>query len=152
VITPEYSTQEERSLMMKLSRFRPDTMRTAEFLAGLWQGDVPPDLVLHRWLYVESDLRQMVLVWEGGAEAERWIQRAFGEFGTLTSESVTDTTGGLAACLARDLDAFGEWMRARGSTEDEITVQLDVRRRGLEASSRAEALAAGRAWRAEQDG
>jgi hypothetical protein len=63
---------------------------------------------------------------------------------------VTDSTGGLAACLARDLDGFGEWMRSRGGDEGEIVAQLDLRRRGLEAGSRDEALAAGRAWRAEQ--
>jgi hypothetical protein len=136
--------------MMKLSRLHPDTSRTAEFLAGLWQGEVPSDLVLHKWLYVDTDPRQMVLLWEGGEEAERWIQQSFGEFGTLTSESVTDSTGGLAACLARDLDGFGEWLRSHGRGESEIVNQLDVRRRGLEAISRDDALAAGRAWRAEQ--
>jgi hypothetical protein len=138
--------------MMKLSRFRPDTSRTAEFLAGLWQGEVPSDLVLHKWLYVDTDPRQMVLVWEGGEDAERWIQQSFGEFGTLTSEPVTDSTGGLAACLARDLDRFGEWMRSRGTFESDIVTQLDVRRRGLQAVTRDEALAAGRAWRSEQGG
>jgi hypothetical protein len=137
---------------MKLTRFRPDTTKTAEFLAGLWQGDVPPDLVLHKWLYVDTDPRQMVLVWEGEAEAEQWIERSFGEFGNLTSESVTDSTGGLAACLARDLEGFGEWMRLRGSNEGEIAAQLDVRRRGLEAATRDDALAAGRAWQVERGG
>lgn len=138
--------------MIKLCRFRPDTTRTAEFLAGLWQGDVPEDLVLQRWLYVDADPREMVLLWEGGEAAERWIRRSFGEFGTLTVESVTDATGGLAACLSRDLEGFGEWMRSRGSPEAEIVTQLDVRRRGLQASSRDEALDAGRAWSREQGG
>jgi hypothetical protein len=137
---------------MRLTRFHPDAAKTAEFLAGLWQGDVPPDLVLHKWLYVDTDPRQMVLVWEGGEEAEKWIERSFGDFGTLTSESVTDSTGGLAACLARNLEGFGEWMRLRGSSEKEIAVQLDVRRRGLEAATRDDALAAGRAWQAERGG
>lgn len=138
--------------MMKLCRFRPDPTRSAEFLAGLWQGDVPADLVLHRWLYVDTDPREMVLVWEGGEEAQGWVERSFGDFGTLTSESITDATGGLAACLARDLDGFGGWLRTRGTPEAEITAQLDVRRRGLEAPTREEALAGGRDWQAERSG
>ena len=132
-------------------RFRPDTSRTAEFLASLWQGPVPEDLRLHRWLYVDGDPRQMVLIWEGGELARQWVERCFGSFGEITAETVTDNTPGLAACLARDLDGFGEWLRQRGDrSEDEIVVQLDVRRRGLQASSHQEAIEAGQAWAREQ--
>ena len=132
--------------MMKLCRFRPRPGVTAEFVAGLWYGDVPPDLVLHKWLYVDTEPREMYLVWEGGDQAERWIAQAFGEFGTLTCEAVTDFTPGLAACLVRDLDEFGAWMRSRGISEPEVTSELDLRRCGLEATTREEALSAGRSW------
>ncbi len=131
-------------------RFRPDTSRTAEFLASLWQGPVPDDLQLHQWLYVDGDPRQMVLIWEGGEPARQWVERCFGSFGEITAETVTDSTPGLAACLARDLDGFGQWLRQRGSSEDEIVRQLDVRRRGLQASSHQEAIEAGQAWTRDQ--
>ena len=136
--------------MLYLYRFRPDSSRSAEFLAHLWQGPVPEDLRLHRWLYVDCEPREMVLIWEGGEEARQWVERSFGSFGELSAETITDSTPGLAACLERDLDAFGDWLRARGSSEPEIARQLDVRRRGLEASSPEAAVAAGQAWAGEQ--
>jgi hypothetical protein len=131
---------------MNLCRFRPDPARSPEFLAALWQGPRPAHLTLHRWLYLEGEPREMVLLWEGDDDARAWIERSFGEFGVLTSEPVTDSTPGLAACLDLDLDGFGDWLRGRGTDEEEISRQLDVRRRGLESATREEALAAGRAW------
>jgi hypothetical protein len=133
-----------------MCRFRPDPTLSGEFLASLWQGPAPEDLVLHRWLYVDGQPREILLLWEGGEAARAWIERALGDFGALTSETVTDSTGGLAACLARDLDGFGEWLRARGTPEGEIARQIDVRRRGLESGTRDGAIQAGRQWAAEQ--
>jgi hypothetical protein len=92
----------------------------------------------------------MVLIWEGGEEARQWVQRCFGSFGDLQAEIVTDSTPGLAACVARDLDGFGQWLRNRGSGEEDIARQLDVRRRGFLASSPEAAIEAGRAWAREQ--
>jgi hypothetical protein len=137
-------------IVLYLYRFRPDSSRSAEFLATLWQGSVPADLRLHRWLYVDRNPREMVLIWEGGEQARQWVERCFGSFGELQAETVTDSTPGLAACLARDLDAFGQWLRERGTGEEEIARQLDVRRRGLAASSPEAAGEAGRAWASEQ--
>jgi hypothetical protein len=92
----------------------------------------------------------MLLLWEGDESAGKWIERCFGGFGQLSTETVTtDATPGLAACLERDLVGFGAWLAARGSSDADIARQLDVRRRGLEAGSFEEALAAGRAWMAE---
>jgi len=136
--------------VMYASRFRPDPASTAEFLAGLWQGPAPSDLVLHRWLYFEGEPRQMLLIWEGGETARAWVEECFGRFGVLTTETVTDSTPGLAACLDRDLEGFGQWLRERSTPEEEIARQLDVRRRGLGAGSMDEARARGRAWAAEQ--
>jgi hypothetical protein len=138
--------------MLQLSRLQPDVSRTGEFLAGLWQGPVPESLTLHRWLYVEGTPRAMLLLWEGDDAARAYIQRAFGAFGVLTTESLTDATEGLAICFERDLDRFGAWLADRGSSDDEIVRQLDVRRRGLEAPSVEAAVAAGRAWAAERPG
>ena len=55
----------------------------------------------------------------------------------------------MAACMARDLEAFGAFISSAGGT-DEVARQLDLRRRGLDAASHEEAAAAGREWAAEQ--
>jgi hypothetical protein len=136
--------------MMYMSRFAPDPSRTGEFLAGLWQGEVPSDLVLHNWLYVEGEPREVLLHWEGGEPAMGWVDRAMGQFGTIKHEIVDDATGGLAGCLARDLDGFRDWLAARGMPAAEIESQLDVRRRGLNSATQADAMAAGQAWTAER--
>lgn len=134
--------------MLYLSRFQPDPSRSGEFLACLWQGPVPADLTLHRWLYVGEGPKEMVLFWEGGDEAKAYVEQAFGDFGSLSTEPVTDATPGLQACLDRDLDGFGRWLSQRGTPPAQVERQLDVRRRGLQAASREEAASAGRAWTA----
>lgn len=133
--------------MLYISRFEPDSRRFGEFLACLWQGDVPQDLVLHKWLYLDTTPRQMLLIWEGGEPGSAYVERAFGSFGKLgTERAAEDATEGLAAALARDLDRFGGWMTARGATEQEVRRALDVRRRGLEAETQEAAASAGREW------
>jgi hypothetical protein len=134
-----------------LSRFTPDQTRFAEFIACLWQGPVPEDLILHEWIYLQGEPRSMIIVWEGGPDADAYVTRAFGSFGSLVSEEVTNATRGLATCFERDLDGFGDFLRhEQGWTEDEIAAQLDLRRRGLTAATLDEAAAAGRAWQAER--
>jgi hypothetical protein len=137
--------------IMFASRFTPDQTRFAEFLACLWQGPVPESLALSKWLYLPGEPRQMLLLWEGDDDARAYIERAFGGFGALDTETVTDATPGLAAALARDLDAFGRHMETTGSSPEAIAAALDVRRRGMEASSQEDAAAAGRAWATEQE-
>ena len=132
--------------MLYLSQLRPDVTRTGEFLAGLWQGAVPPSLTLLKWLYVEGSPRSMLLLWEGDDAAAAYVQRVFGGVGVLTTEALTDATEGLALCFARDLDGFGEWLRGRDVDESEIVHQLDVRRRGRDAPTPEAASVAGRAW------
>jgi len=121
-------------------------------LACLWQGPVPQDLHLRAYLYVDSTPREIVIWWEGEAEARGWLDRVFTPFGELRTEVVTENTPGLAACLERDLDKFGAVLRSRGSGEAEIARQLDVRRRGMHAESQDAAARAGREWAAEQAG
>ena len=87
---------------------------------------------------------------------DRWqhayIERAFGSFGELRTETVTDATPGMAAAFARDLDAFGDFLRqSQGASESDVAAQLDLRRRGLEAPDLSAAAAAGRQWQAERD-
>ena len=132
--------------MMHVSRFTPDPSRQAEFLACLWQGDIPSTLRLSKWLYLSGEPRRMMLLWEGDDQAAAYIERAFGEFGVLETESVTDATPGLEAAFARNLDAFGAWMSERGATSDAMTEALEIRRLGKEASTPAEAAERGRAW------
>ncbi|MEX1008093.1 MAG: hypothetical protein WD271_09660 [Acidimicrobiia bacterium] len=136
--------------MFHVSRFTPDQAWFAEFLACLWQGDVPASLQLVKWLYLPGEPRAMLLLWEGDDDARAYVDRAFGNFGALDTEIVTDATPGLAAALARDLDAFGRHMEASSATSEAIAAALDVRRRGMDASSQDDAATAGRAWAAEQ--
>jgi hypothetical protein len=136
--------------MFHVSRFTPDSTRFAEFLACLWQGDVPESLVLSKWLYLPGEPRAMLILWEGDGAARDYVERAFGGFGQLDTEEVTDATPGLAAALDRDLAAFGRVMEAQGASAEAIDAALDVRRRGLEAPTQQAAAEAGRAWSAEQ--
>jgi hypothetical protein len=115
----------------------------------LWQGPVPPELHLLNWLYLKADRPTMAVLWEGDADAVAYMERAFGGFGAFTTAAVTeDATPGLAAAFARDLEGFGDWMRARGASDVEIERALDVRRRGRDSPDQAAAAEAGRAWAA----
>jgi hypothetical protein len=136
--------------MLHLSRFRPDPATLSTFVACLWQGDVPQSLDLRTYLYTSTDPLEMALLWEGDAEAASYMDRAFATFGTWTDESVTDQTPAMHAALARDLDAFGDWMRRRGDDDDWIARQLDLRRRGRDAATPEDARAEAAAHDAEQ--
>jgi hypothetical protein len=132
--------------LLYLTRVAPDVTRTGEFLAGLWQGPVPASLTLHKWLYVEGAPRSMLLLWEGDDDARQYVERVFGGVNTLTTEALSDATEGLALCFARDLEGFGAWLADRDVPADEISRQLDVRRRGRDAATPEAAAAAGRTW------
>jgi len=139
--------------MLHVSRLIPDADRMAEFVAGLWQGALPDDLVLHRWIYLEASPRQMLLIWEGGDTAAAWVAERFGSFGTLTSEDATDGTGGLTACFARDLAGFGQWMRDnRGASDETVAAELELRDGGLRTGSFEDAVQSGREWRSAHPG
>jgi hypothetical protein len=137
--------------MIRLSHFQPDLHRTGEFLATLWQGPVPKSLILHKWLYLDTSPRTILLLWEGDEEADAYVERVFGGFGVLTSQTVTDATEGLTLCFARDLDGFGRWLAERGTAETEIKRQLAVRRQGRDAPTPELAISAGKAWMADRE-
>ena len=134
--------------MLFHTTFKPDPARTNEWLACLWQGPAPADLKVRTWLGLGGDPRTMVLVWEGGPEAEAFVERVFGGFGDVETKQANESTG-MASAFARDLDAYEKMVRDRGLDPKEIARQLDLRRRGMGAPDAAAAIAAARAWAAE---
>ncbi len=132
--------------MLHHSTFHPDSERIGEWLACLWQGPAPADLVVRQWLYLPGEPRAMVMIWEGGSLAEAFVERAFGGFGRIETHLVTDATPGMVHAIARDLTQFEHWMRERGASESEVARQVDLRRRGKAASDLVAAAAEGRAW------
>jgi hypothetical protein len=133
--------------MTYVSTVRLSRDTTAEYMAAVWQGPVPGDLVLHHWIRVGAgDPPEMLMVWDGGPEAAAWVSDLFGEFGDITTRDGRDSTQGLATCLARDLQGFAEYLRHLGTAEAEIESQLEVRRRGMTAATRSAAVQSGRAW------
>lgn len=135
---------------LHVSTFTPDGARFGEWLACLWQGPAPAAMAVRSWLYLPGEPRRMLMVWDGDEAAEAWVERAFGGFGDLSTEVVTDATPGMVHAVARDLDGFATWMHDRGTASPaEITRQLDLRRRGRDAATQEEAAAQGRAWSSE---
>jgi hypothetical protein len=128
------------------SIFAPDRARIGEWLATLWQGPAPADLIIRQWLYLPGEPTRMVMVWDGGPESEAFVERVFGGFGTIETHVVTDATPGMAHAISRDLEAFGDWMAKRGATAEAVAAQVDLRRRGRDAPDQATAEAEGRAW------
>lgn len=136
--------------MLHLSRFSPEPTTFSEFIACLWQGDVPASLALQTYLYTSTMPLSMVLLWEGDDDAFAYMERAFGGFGSWDTEVVTDQTPSMQAALARDLDTFGEWMQARGADDASVDAALDLRKRGKESASQDDARAAAAAYDAER--
>ena len=133
--------------MLHVSQFQPDTSRSAEWLAVLWQGAVPASLVIRTWLYLDEEPRRMVFLWDGDEEAEAWVEDRFREFGALSTERVRNATLGMTHAMHRDLVALREVMAATGAyTDDELDAELELRRRGKEATDREAAAAIGRTW------
>jgi hypothetical protein len=128
------------------SVFAPDRVRTGEWIASLWQGPAPADLIIRHWLYLPGQPPRMVMVWDGDAESEAFVERVFGGFGKIETHVVTDATAGMAYAVARDLGAFGDWMTMRGAAAEEVARQVDLRRRGRDAPDQTTAEAEGRAW------
>jgi hypothetical protein len=135
-----------------MTRFEPDPSRSPEFLACLWQGELPAGFVLRGWLYLEDTPGAVLLIWEGDDSSLAYVNRTFGGFGRIATETVRDATPAMAAALARDLDGFGTFLAEHGSGPEEVARQVDLRRRGLNAASQEEAATAGRAWAEEQAG
>lgn len=134
-----------------VSEFRPDPARSGPWLAALWQGPAPTGVVLRGWYYLDTQPRSMLIVWEAAdADARSAFEARFALGGELTTRSSLDATPGLAAALARDLDAFGAFMVGQGTPADEVERAVDLRRRGRDAPTLDAALAAGQAWADEQ--
>jgi hypothetical protein len=134
--------------MLHHSVFHPDPARVGEWLACLWQGPAPADMVVRQWLYLPGEPRGMVMLWEGGEAAEAYVERAFGGYGRIETHKVVDATPGMVHAIARDLEGFEQWMKDRGAAPEEVARQVDLRRRGRAAPDIAAATEIGRAWAA----
>ncbi|MGE0881478.1 MAG: hypothetical protein AB7L13_24635 [Acidimicrobiia bacterium] len=136
--------------MLFVSRFSIAAPRYAEWLACLWQGPAPRGITLRSYFHLGGEPKRMVVIWDAADDAAAAEMTAlFAEFGEFTSDAASDTTSGLAACLARDLDAFAAVLRSRGTDEAIVQRDIDLRRRGFEAPSRQAAIDEAHRWEAE---
>jgi hypothetical protein len=132
------------------SLFTPAPGQPGALVASIWQGEAPPGLVVQRWLYLGEPLEKMLLIWEAADEQERdWLLARIAPFGDLETWVTSDATAGMATAIARDLDGFGQFLRSRGSNEEAIATELDVRRRGAASASLDDAVVAAAEWAAE---
>jgi hypothetical protein len=132
-----------------VSIVQPKEGRADEWIAALWQGPGPENAIVRQWLYLPGSPRRMMMIWEGDEAAKAFVERTFSDFCHVETETVTDATPGMQCAFARDLEGFEAWMRGRGDPAEMIRRWVDLRRRGRDASSLAEALAAARAWTGE---
>lgn len=132
--------------MLFHSRFQPDPDRFNEWMACLWQGPAPADIKMRMWIRLQGEPMTMILLWEGGAEAEAFIERTFGRFGKLETSAGVEANEGMVAAFARDLPAFEQMMHKRGADPAEVARQVDLRRRGMEAPDQPSAIAAIADW------
>jgi hypothetical protein len=87
------------------------------------------------------------MVWEANADGPEWIERVWAPFGAVATYEATDSFGGMAACFARDLDAFRAFMRERAApSEPDLERLIALRRAGTEAATLDDAVAAARKW------
>jgi hypothetical protein len=72
-----------------------------EWIAGLLQGDSPSGFTVRQWLYLPTEPLSVIMVWEGDAEAEAYVERTFTSFANVHTQVVTDP--GHGATCARGL-------------------------------------------------
>jgi hypothetical protein len=130
--------------VLHLSRFQPDPLRRTEFLAVVWQGEIPASLELRSYFYTSTRPRGMILVWEGDGEAEAYMDRVWGGHGQWHTDVVSDETASLLTVLDRDLDGFGRILGEHGWDTEQIADALEIRRIGLRAGSPQDAIDAAR--------
>lgn len=136
--------------MLLTSLYTPHPDQPGALVASLWQGTTPPDLRIQRWLYLGEPREKMLLVWEVDHDSTRaWLEARMAPYGELVTWVTSDSTEGMVAAMERDYDRFGAFLRARGSSEERIERELDVRRRGAAAPSVEAAASAAAAWAAE---
>ena len=149
---PHHRVPEHLRPAVFASRFTPDQSRSAEFLACLWQG---PGARVARAVEVAlpagraaSDAAPL-----GGRRRRLCATSSAPSVasGRSTPRPSPTPPPGSRPRSRRDLDAFGRHLETTGSSPDAIATALDVRRRGMEASSQDDAAAAGRGWAAEQE-
>ena len=135
--------------MIYMTKFNLDTSRSSEWLAVLWQGPGPAKMKVREWLTLKDvKPHTAILIWEGDEEALAFVERVYGGFGKIETQEVTSSSG-MAAAIARDLNAYETMMNGRGGDPKEIARQVDLRRRGMDAPSPSAAIEAAHAWSAE---
>ena len=134
--------------MLHHTIFEPDPQHAHECWACLWQGPAPPGLVYRQYLYLHQpgEPYRVAIIWEGGLEAERWFERVYGSFGQCETRTVADMTEGMAFIVARDLVGLEGFLHRSGLSPDVAEREVELRRRGMEATDFTAAVAAARAW------
>ena len=120
--------------MLYLAFLEMDRSKDLEFFAVFWQGSKPPpDFKLHAAYNLLTDLR--VIVFEAESIASlRWLDK-LNNVGKIKYFPAQDQTDGYHSVINRDLDHFARFSQTRRASEENITRQVDYRRRAMEAPS-----------------
>jgi hypothetical protein len=141
--------------MLYVSLFTSDRERDPELWAVIWNAKAPPTLKLHA-AYNLADNRR-VFIWEGETAADLRYMDRFNYVGRLETTPAFDRTSGWQCAFAQDLEGFraivGSPQGAAARPESQRSERaIDLRRRGIEASSIEAAKRAARDWQVEQEG
>lgn len=122
-----------------------DPERSGEWIAALWQGEIPAGLLVHSWVVLQNPWRVRI-VWEAHDEASlTFYEKRCAPYGEFKTEVATDAIHSLETFIARDPEGFGEWLRQRGMPDGEADYQVSLRRNAITAPSVQAAATAARA-------
>jgi len=136
--------------VLYVSILTSDRERDPELWATIWYGKQPATLKLHQAYNLAGNKR--VFVWEGESAADLQYMDLFNYVGEMETFPAFDRTVGWQMAFAGDLDGFRANMERQRRADVDIEPAIDLRRRGLEASSHWEARQLAREWVAEQEG
>ena len=135
--------------MLYVSILTSDRSRDPELWCTMWQGEPPPSINVIGAYNLASDRR--VFIWEGESVADLQFMDRFNCVGILETYPAFDRTDGWRNCFAKDLDNFADRMLERaGRHRERAERAVDLRRRGLTATTIEAAQAAAREWQEEQ--
>jgi len=138
--------------MILVTRFQPDLAKMPSLIAVLWQGDAPA-VTVRNWVYLDGEPFTILCVWEAPSEAARaWLEDRLTPFGEVETLTGSDGTAGMTAVIERDLVGMAAFLKARGGTDEHVDPQIQLRRRGMMASSVEQAMGEARSWTVEQQG
>jgi len=136
--------------VLYVSILTSDRERDPELWTTIWHGTQPPTLKLHSAFNLAGNKR--VFIWEGESVADLQYMDLFNYVGEMETFPAFDRTVGWQMAFAGDLEGFRANQERRGLPKETIDLNIDLRRRGLEASSHWEARQLAREWVAEQEG